>query len=99
VFISAAYGAGPQIDESKGCIGIQIESQQGIVFVKSDLPNSPAEDAGMKAGDVIEAVQTSSTSAVISVAGKTLNEVVDLIRGPVGDPVVIDVLREDMNSN
>ena len=90
----ATLGAVAQAEEPYGCIGVAVENQQGIIFVKEDLPNSPALQAGLAAGDVIESVQPSSDSGMIPVTGKTLEEVVKLIRGPVGSPVSIVVLRD-----
>jgi carboxyl-terminal processing protease len=79
--------------ESFGGIGIEIRIEDGAISVGADLPNSPAEKAGLAAGDLIEAVQPSPDRAFVPVEGKTLLEVVDLIRGPVGTPVGIKVMR------
>jgi carboxyl-terminal processing protease len=52
------------------------------------LPGSPAEKAGVRAGDVIVAVDGAS------VEGKTVDEVVKLVRGPRGTQVTLTLQRD-----
>ncbi len=58
------------------------------VTVVRPLPGSPAEKAGVRPGDVIVAVDGAS------VEGKTVDEVVKLVRGPRGTQVMLTVQRD-----
>jgi len=51
------------------------------------LPGSPADKAGVRAGDVVAAVDGAS------VDGKTVDEVVKLVRGPRGTQVILTLQR------
>ncbi len=70
-----------------GGLGIEVGMEAGVVKVISPLDNSPAEREGVKAGDYI--VKINDTQ----VQGKTLNEAVELMRGPVGSALEITVRR------
>ena len=70
-----------------GGLGIEVGMDAGVVKVISPLDNSPAEREGVKAGDYI--VKINDTQ----VQGKTLNEAVELMRGPVGSTLEITVRR------
>ena len=70
-----------------GGLGIKVGMEAGVVKVISPLDNSPAEREGVKAGDYI--VKINDTQ----VQGKTLNEAVELMRGPVGSTLEITVRR------
>jgi len=68
-----------------GGIGIQIElTPAGSFVIDKALDGSPAQKAGLQAGDLIESVQTSAVATLVSLQGKNLEQAVDLIRGPVG---------------
>ena len=71
-----------------GGLGIEITMEEGFVKVISPIEDSPAYDAGVKAGDYI--VQIDETP----VYGLTLNEAVDLMRGKKGSPIIITISRE-----
>ena len=70
-----------------GGLGIEVGMEAGVVKVISPLDNSPAEREGVKAGDYI--VKINDTQ----VQGKTLNEAVELMRGPVGSTLEITIRR------
>ncbi len=70
-----------------GGLGIEVGMEAGVVKVISPLDNSPAERKGVKAGDYI--VKINDTQ----VQGKTLNEAVELMRGPIGSTLEITVRR------
>ncbi len=70
-----------------GGLGIEVGMEAGVVKVISPLDNSPAEREGVKAGDYI--VKINDTQ----VQGKTLNQAVELMRGPVGSTLEITVRR------
>ena len=70
-----------------GGLGIEVGMEAGVVKVISPIDNSPAEKAGVKAGDYIVKIDG------IQVQGKTLTEAVDLMRGPIGSPIEITIRR------
>ena len=70
-----------------GGLGIEVSMEAGVVKVISPLDESPAYEAGVKAGDYIVKINENQ------VQGKTLSEAVDLMRGPVGSDIEITVRR------
>jgi len=71
-----------------GGLGIEVTQEEGWVKVVSPMDGTPAEAAGILAGDFITAVDGES------VMGLTLDEAVNLMRGPVGAEIIITVVRE-----
>jgi carboxyl-terminal processing protease len=71
-----------------GGLGIEVTQENGFVKVVAPMDDTPADRAGILAGDLITHVDGES------VMGLTLNEAVDLMRGPVGSEIVITVSRE-----
>jgi len=72
-----------------GGLGIEVTQEEGFVKVVSPSDGTPAAEAGVEAGDFITHVDGES------VLGLTLDEAVDLMRGPVGSEIVITIVRED----
>ncbi|MGJ8622702.1 MAG: S41 family peptidase [Yoonia sp.] len=72
-----------------GGLGIEVTQEEGWVKVVSPMDGTPAEAAGIMAGDFITAVDGES------VLGLTLNEAVTLMRGPVGAEIIVTIVRED----
>lgn len=70
-----------------GGLGIQIAERGGWVTVIAPLPGTPAERAGMRAGDRIIEVEGESTE------GWDDQKAVSVLRGPKGEPVTIRVAR------
>ena len=55
--LTAFFGK-PNFDTTpRGFVGVEVEEKGGVVLVKSVLAASPAEKAGLKAGDTIETVR------------------------------------------
>ena len=71
-----------------GGLGIEVTQEDGFVKVVSPIDGTPADDAGIEAGDFITHVDGES------VLGLTLDEAVELMRGPVGSEIIITVARE-----
>ena len=71
-----------------GGLGIEVTQEEGFVKVVSPIDGTPADNAGVEAGDFITHVDGES------VLGLTLDEAVDLMRGPVGSEIVITIARE-----
>lgn len=68
-------------------IGAEIGVKNKVVQIVAPLPDSPAEKAGLLAGDIILKVDKKE------IAGMTIEQVVTMIRGPKGTHVVLTVLR------
>lgn len=68
-------------------IGAQIVERDGWVTVLAPLPGTPAERAGMKAGDRIIELNGKSTK------GQSSDEVIKHLRGPRGEAVDVRVQR------
>lgn len=71
-----------------GGLGIEVTQEEGWVKVVSPMDGTPADAAGILAGDFITAVDGES------VMGLTLDDAVNLMRGPVGSEIIITVVRE-----
>ncbi len=72
-----------------GGLGIEVTQEEGFVKVVSPIDGTPADSAGVEAGDFITHVDGES------LLGLTLDESVDLMRGPIGSEIIITVVRED----
>lgn len=68
-------------------VGIVIEDRAGQTVITEVLENSPASEAGLRAGDVIVAVDGAP------VAGLSLEQISQLIRGAEGTQVVLTIRR------
>ncbi|MEL7180269.1 MAG: S41 family peptidase [Pseudomonadota bacterium] len=71
-----------------GGLGIEVTQEEGWVKVVSPMDGTPAEAAGIQAGDFITAVDGES------VLGLTLDEAVRMMRGPVGAEIIVTIVRE-----
>jgi len=70
-----------------GGLGIQIAERDGWITILAPLPGTPAERAGLLAGDRIIEVEGASTQ------GWKDDDAVDVLRGRVGEPVNIRIAR------
>ncbi len=73
-----------------GGLGIEIGMEAGVVKVISPIDDTPAEKAGIKAGDYIVKINNEQ------VQGKSLMEAVKLMRGPIGTTIDITVRRKNV---
>lgn len=91
-------------------VGIQIGFKGSQLAVVAPLPDSPAEEAGVLAGDIIFGIKDAAKDVERGTVGMTLPEAVQLIRGQRGTkvtlsllrdgsdtPVVVDVVRREIN--
>ncbi len=70
-----------------GGLGIEVSMEAGVVKVITPIDDTPAAEAGIKAGDYIVKIND------VQVQGKSLSEAVDLMRGPVGSGIELTVRR------
>ena len=73
-----------------GGLGIEVTQEDGFIKVVSPMDDTPADQAGIEAGDFITHVNGES------VLGLTLDQAVDMMRGPVGSEIIITVVRKDV---
>jgi carboxyl-terminal processing protease len=78
-----------QIDTSGsfGGLGIEITTDKGFIKIVSPIDDTPAQKAGVQAGDYITHLDGTS------VVDMTLKEAIDIMRGEVGDPITITIVR------
>ena len=70
-------------------IGIEITMKNGRLTVVSPIEDTPAYEAGLKAGDIIVEINGNSTQDI------TIMDAVHQIRGPKGTEVELTILHED----
>jgi|TARA_R110002126_G_scaffold239409_2_gene382728 carboxyl-terminal processing protease len=71
-----------------GGLGIEVTMEDGLIKVISPLIGAPAMKAGIQAGDYIAKVDSHA------VQGIDLRQAVGLMRGKIGEPVTLTVLRK-----
>ena len=74
-------------------IGARVGIEEGLPVIVAPFDGSPADQAGVKAGDIIIEVDGADVTSL------TLNETVDLIRGEKGTEVVLTVFRPGANES
>jgi carboxyl-terminal processing protease len=74
-------------------IGAELGMKENQIIVIAPINGSPAQKAGLKAGDVILAVDGTST------ANWQISQAVEKIRGPKGSPVTLTVGQKGQNSH
>jgi len=71
-----------------GGLGIEVTMEDGLVKVVAPMEDTPAAKAGVLAGDLITKLNGDQ------VQGMTLNEAVDKMRGAVGTPITLTIVRK-----
>ncbi len=74
-----------------GGLGIVVGMEEGYVKVISPIDDTPADKAGVKAGDLIVKLDDKNVN------GMTLNEAVDLMRGKPKTSILLTIVREGVN--
>lgn len=69
-------------------VGMEIDVKDGVLTVVAPLKGTPAEDAGVKAGDQIIAIDGKSTD------GLSTDKAVSQIRGAIGTTVDLSIIRD-----
>ncbi|ALE04141.1 Carboxyl-terminal protease [Bartonella ancashensis] len=70
-----------------GGLGIEVTMENNLVKVVAPMDDTPAERAGILAGDLISKIDGKQVS------GQTLNEAVDQMRGPAGTSITLTIIR------
>lgn len=73
-----------------GGLGIEVTGQDGFVKVVAPMDGTPAFRAGIKSGDFLTAIDGKS------IVGLPLNDAVKQMRGQVGSPITVTVVRENV---
>ncbi len=84
------------VEDVKGSfegVGMEIDIKDGQLQVVAPLEGTPAQKAGLRAGDKIMSVDGKSTVDI------TTDEAVSLIRGQKGTEVVLTIFREEWGEN
>ena len=76
-----------QTDGEYGGLGLTVTMEDGAVKVITPTQDTPADRAGIKAGDYITRVDDQL------IYGMTIDEAVDLMRGKPGTPISITIVR------
>lgn len=71
-----------------GGLGIEVGMEDGFVKVITPIDDTPAEKAGVEAGDLIIRLDEKP------VKGMSLQEAVKIMRGKVGTPILLTIIRE-----
>ncbi len=71
-----------------GGLGLEVTADEGVVKIISPMDGTPADRAGLKAGDYITAIDGQS------LLGMSLNDAVKQMRGDVGQPITLSIARE-----
>jgi len=71
-----------------GGLGIVIGQREGALTIISPIDDTPAYKAGVKSGDIILKIDDQST------INMSLSDAVDLMRGKVGTPINITIVRK-----
>jgi carboxyl-terminal processing protease len=74
-----------------GGLGIEVGMEDGFVKVITPIDDTPAERAGVQAGDLV--IRLDDTP----VKGLTLNEAVKIMRGKPGTDIVLTIVREGLD--
>jgi carboxyl-terminal processing protease len=74
-----------------GGLGVEVVSEDGYIKVVTPVDGSPADQAGVLAGDLI--IQLDGTPARDITTGDTVN----IMRGEPGTPIVLTIIREGID--
>ena len=77
-----------QVRGEFGGLGIEVTMENGLVKVVSPIDDTPAARGGLKPGDFITHIDGEA------VAGLSLNEAVERMRGPVNSDIKLTIRRE-----
>jgi carboxyl-terminal processing protease len=73
-----------------GGLGIEVTQEEGFIKVVSPIDGTPADLAGIQSGDFITQVDGEPVN------GLTLDQAVNMMRGPVGSEIIITIVRPEV---
>ena len=85
--IDESQNAQESLQGKYGGIGIDVVLEGDIVFVSAVIPESPADEAGVLRGDMIEQVNGARVQAADQ------DEATRLVRGDIGDTITLTIVR------
>lgn len=74
-----------------GGLGIEVGMEDGFVKVISPIDDTPAQRAGVKAGDLIVKIDGTPMK------GATLEAAIEKMRGEKGSPIILTIVRDDLD--
>lgn len=74
-----------------GGLGLEVTMDEGLVLVVAPMDDTPADRAGIQSGDYLTAIDGDP------ILGLDLDEAVERMRGPVGQPITVTVAREGVD--
>jgi len=74
-----------------GGVGMEISVENNLLTVIAPLRGTPADRAGIQAGDIIAKIDGESTANI------DVDEAVQTIRGEIGTPVILTIIRQGEN--
>jgi carboxyl-terminal processing protease len=74
-----------------GGLGIEVGMEEGFVTVVSPIDDTPADRAGIEAGDIILKIDDTALK------GLSLSDAVEKMRGPKGSEIVLTIIRKGMD--
>ncbi|EJF90402.1 S41 family peptidase [Bartonella tamiae] len=74
-----------------GGLGIEVTMENDLIKVVSPMDDTPASRAGVLAGDLITKIDDEQ------VRGQSLNDAVTKMRGEVGQPITLTIIRDGVN--
>ncbi len=77
------------LEDTYSGIGCEVTTVNGYTMIVSPFPDSPADEAGILANDLVVEVDGEN------VVGQTLQEVTNKIKGPVNSTVTLGISRND----
>lgn len=77
-----------------GGVGISLGYKEKTLAVIAPLAKTPADKAGLRAGDLILKIIDKRKNIDKDTVGISLDEAVELIRGEIGSEVVLNIYRE-----
>jgi len=84
-----------EISGAFGGVGIELGFKEETLAVVAPLPDTPAAQAGVLAGDLILHVKDPSKELDADTSGWSLTEAVEKIRGQKGTPVTLTLYRKE----